>query len=97
MRYIGTIPLMSDPCCVAEQSGSAPPPKTAVTNAIVAKVGAAARLSQSAAARAAAPPPPLPPIEIVAHGCAPASGFRKAASPASDTLTHCGSGDFSAS
>jgi hypothetical protein len=97
-KYIGTIPLSGDPRCVAAQSHSCWPP-AAVMSGIIAKVGAAARLSQSAAVRAAPASlaPRLRPAAELATWLAPGSAFRDAAPPASDTLTHCGSTDFSAS
>ena len=100
-KYIGTIPLSGDPRCAAVQSHCGWP-LVAVMSAMTAKVGAAARLSQSAAARATAAPSSRPAagrvgVVSLAHGFAAASRFRKAASPASDTLTHCGSGAASAS
>ena len=68
-----------------------------------AKVGAAARPSQSAAPRAAAAMSYADSAAGaaggigLAHGFAPASRLRNAASPASDTLTHRGSTVVSAS
>ena len=81
----------------AEQSGSMPPPRQTVMSAIVANAGAAARPSQSAATRAIAAPWLPPPIEIALIAARPLAYLGTSASPAADTLSHCGLTDFSAS
>jgi hypothetical protein len=74
-KYIGAIPLMSEPRPNAEQSGSAPPPKQIVISAIVAKAGAATRPSQSAPTRAIAAPWFPPRIGIALMGFLPPPCF----------------------
>ena len=101
--YIGTIPVSGDPCPAEQSISIGPPPRTPVISAMIAKVGVAARHSHLAMPSAAAAPSSSQLAAAgrvgvigLGHAFAPASRFRKAASPASDTSTHFGSGEASA-
>jgi len=97
-KYIGTIPVSGDPCPAEQIISIGPPPRTPVMSAMIAKVGVAARhshlampsavITERSAGRAC--------VIGLAHVFVPASRFRKAASPASDTSTHFASGEASA-
>ena len=69
--------------------------RTTVSSAMIVKVGAAAKRSHLAMAGAATTPSSSKRVPARAgrgHAFAPASRLRNAASPASDTSTHLGSG-----